>query len=378
MIDYYQLLGISLIATDTEIKKACEQIRAFLPKLVRKADKLYFRDLEKLRRFIDFVEGTLLNPKSRRKYDLCLGEISCPKCGNFLQQFEPICPVCGQSILLNNEIVCPIHGPHQTGFDSCPFCVDENITIEMISCLIEETKSVNFETTGLTSFSGGHLPIDKYNNYHPVQANEMEMPVTIKRYGRIDYFSPLELEREYPLQIRLLLERHGRNLPIGARVKWATLQMASRYEEPLIRVIPSSGFIRISPPFRDIRVKKRNDVSVDFKLVPIKIPASNNCNLDIDFEYSGEVIQSECLNIRINETLNLGPIHIQQPLRKRLGYLAGAAATIDIGASLYQFITETGSLDLMNFSISVASILILVGIGLGLWSKVAKRMKANF
>jgi serine/threonine-protein kinase len=203
----------------------------------------------------------------------------------------------------------------------------------------------------------------------------------ITRFGRVEYSSPMDVGQEYLLRIGLLLERHGRRLMEGARVHWSTLHMASMEEEPIIRITPSSGYLSVSPPFRDIKVSKLRDVFADFRLTPHHVGsgAKGACQVQVDFEYQGEIIHQLCLDARIQDPFKLGPVKIPHKYWKGFGLVGGGIAGFETAASLFNLYNPAGSLlNAALFAGGLFAALLLVLFAIVLWQRAARRLKQRF
>jgi len=208
---------------------------------------------------------------------------------------------------------------------------------------------------------------------HPSKTVERE----ITRYGQVDYYTPLDKGCEYPLRIGLFLEHHDKRLLKDAHIRWATLSMASNEVEPIIRIIPSSKFLRISPPAQELKVKKYEDVFADFRVLPLQVPKSpdHKCDLRIDFLLRDRVIQTVDLDVKVQWRIRLGPLQISHMHWKWFGLIG----IFDTAAGLFGFLTPTGSLaNLLILSGSLLFGLSLLIISLLLWQKAAKRLQSIF
>ncbi len=203
----------------------------------------------------------------------------------------------------------------------------------------------------------------------------------ITRFGRAEYHSPMDIGQEYRLRIGLLLARHANNIMPDAIVHWATLKLAAKEKEPLIRIVPSSGYIEISPPYRDIRIAKDHDAIADFRITPIKVVPERNstCRIQVDFEYNGESIQTIFLDCIIQDAYLLGPIKIPHSYWHRISLLGGGLATFNTVIGIFQFFNPVASLKLaLLYSAGFLIAVVLIIIAFILWLHADRRVRQRF
>jgi hypothetical protein len=369
-INYYEILEISPKASTEEIRLAFQRQAHEQLRLIASDDpNILYKAIQKLKLLLQILE-VLTDPDNRASYDASLkekcirddftGQITCPHCGNNHPISSEFCPVTGRPLTPPIRF-CPKCGAKQlAGFAFCVRCGQY---------LGNTGRSEETPPQSPTSQLAQASRFDTYVN------------VEVKRYGRVEYFTPMDKGHEFPLRIGLILERHARKMLEHAQIKWKTLFVAAQEEEPLIRVIPHSGYFHISPPMRDIKVKKHADVFADFKIVPWQIPEGkdNSCLIDIDFEYVGELIQTIALNVRIQNPYHLGPVSIPHQDWKQIGVIGSAIASFEVAASLFNFINPShSSLEALIFTSGLIFSALLMYLSLLLWQQAGKRIRKEF
>jgi tetratricopeptide (TPR) repeat protein len=189
----------------------------------------------------------------------------------------------------------------------------------------------------------------------------------ITRYGRVEYFSPMELQQEYPLRVGILIERHAGGVPEGARVSWARLKFQPAEAEPVLLIIPVATWLNISPFQRHLRVKEKADVFAEFKLIAPRLPPGEKGNLDIEIEYAGVLVHKLSLDITVQDLFRLGPLRLRRALLTGASFVTGVVFTIPGLLSVFDAIREIGtaiSPPLLAFTLLAAVLLLAAGVAL--------------
>jgi hypothetical protein len=196
------------------------------------------------------------------------------------------------------------------------------------------------------------------------------------RYGRVEYFSPMEMNKEYSLRVALLLERHAKNVSQEARVRFASLNIPFNQEEPLIKIIPYSSHLKISPPSREVILHKSKEPVADFLILIDHLPENptNEFDLQIDFEIQGELITRIPIKITAQRQFCLGRIHFSHSYWRLFGIFGSIFVALGTGADLI----TTASVESigMPFRIIIFILAFLfLGFAVWLFSRAAKRRK---
>ncbi len=320
------------------------------------------------------------------------------------------CPFCGDSFQpANLVIICPVdHTPHhahcwEANSNRCatPDCsgtgkiekTEHFLRVEdefdLAESLNRRETERNFTKPLVSSVT---RPSPQFqSNLRPPAATQTPPPIfrgeptsssaetpTIDRHGRIEFFSPMDKEVEYPLSVGLFLEKHDRDRLVGAKENWVFLQIAAQEDEPRVQVIPQSAYFRISPVDRILKVRRGKDVSVEFSIIPLLVPKTSQgeCKLKIDFVYQGDIIETTCLDVQIQDQFQFGRLCIPHHYGIVLTPIGGTVGFIAAGMQLYDYLTPSEPLNnpFLSLAILFGSIVVLL-FGIMLWRKIGKRSK---
>ncbi|HZQ10722.1 MAG TPA: tetratricopeptide repeat protein [Anaerolineae bacterium] len=201
----------------------------------------------------------------------------------------------------------------------------------------------------------------------------------IKRYGRVEYYSPMEVKQEYPLRVGVLLERHGIGIRENARVVWTSLRIHPTEPEPILQIIPVATFLTISPPQRSLKVKQNADVFADFKIIALEMPTNGTGKLEIEIEYQGELVRRLSLQVTIQDQIKIGKFHVPRALWSKVSLVIGAILTLPGVISVFNLFSTvavpfSGAIALIGFIFALP----LLGLGVMLWHNSGERVNLNF
>ncbi|HZQ09166.1 MAG TPA: tetratricopeptide repeat protein, partial [Anaerolineae bacterium] len=204
-------------------------------------------------------------------------------------------------------------------------------------------------------------------------------PAEIKRYGRVEYYSPMEVKQEYPLRVGILLDRHGIGIGENARVVWTSLRIHPTEPEPILQIIPVATFLTISPPQRSVKVKQNADVFADFKIIALEMPSNGRGKLEIEIEYQGELVRRLSLEVHVQDQIKLGGFSFPRALWSKVSLVVGAILTLPGVISVYNLFSEvavplSGAIALIGFIFALP----LLGLGVVLWRSGGERVHLNF
>lgn len=410
--NYYAYLGISKQSIHPEILKAIDERYASLLRQLNEATPEAKRGILDELRFVDQIRDTLLDPVRRAQYDQDLanqheipdsprGEIYflCAHCGGNHLLGVKFCSKTGKRIEIE-ALVCPAcRTLNQPGSRYCATCGMQLImTASAIPDLPVSYPAVDFETNleprnrhsgsmleDAIQYSPAAFPAVAASAARPGEPVPVGSPPetrVIKRYGRVEYFSPMDVGSAYDLQVGFLLEEHTRQGIENALIHWTTLKLDTGEKEPIIRITPWSAYLRISPPMRDLKVINARDVFARFNLVPLQLTDDplGMCDLKLDFEYRGEIVQSFSLPVKIQHPYRLGPLNIPHRYWKICGVMGGAIAFVDAALGLAQFpriqVPFPTNIPLAAGLGMVSGVLIFLAILL--WRKAARRVSHRF
>ncbi len=222
---------------------------------------------------------------------------------------------------------------------------------------------------------GGEAPVSA----QPTVPITAAPPPEIKRYGRVEYYSPMEVKQEYPLRVGILLDRHGSGIGDNARVVWASLRIHPTEPEPILQIIPVATFLTISPPQRSVKVKQNADVFADFKIIALEMPSNGIGKLEIEIEYQGELVRRLSLEVHVQDQIKLGGFSFPRALWSKLSLVVGAILTLPGVISVYNLFSEvavplSGAIALIGFIFALP----LLGLGVVLWRSGGERVHLNF
>lgn len=410
--NYYAYLEISIQSSPPEILKAIkERYSSLLLQINDASPEEKYKILEELE-LLDKVRDTLLDPVKRAHYDQVLAsqqEVTgtpgaevyflCAHCGGNHRLGVKFCSKTGKRIEMT-ALICPSCGTsNPPGSRYCHLCGIQLITtVSGRPAIPLSYPAVDFETnleprdrhsgsmledTGqLRSASTPVLASSAVRPDDPVPVGSPPETRVIKRFGRVEYFSPMDVGSAYDMQVGFLLEEHTRQAIENALIHWTTLNLVAGEEEPIIRITPWSAYLRISPPMRDLKVIKTKDVFARFNLVPLQLTDDplGMCDLKLDFEYRGEIVQSFTLPAKIQHPYRLGPLNIPHRYWKICGVTGGIIAFLDAALGLTQLPQIQFSFPThipLAAGLGMVSV-VLILLAIVLWRKAARRVSHRF
>jgi pSer/pThr/pTyr-binding forkhead associated (FHA) protein len=196
-----------------------------------------------------------------------------------------------------------------------------------------------------------------------------------KRYGRVEYFSPMDLNYTYQLSVGLLIERISQQVKVGAQVRWTTIILAPSELNPTLRIRVTAPHCRIAPSWQDIVVPALEDAVTTFSITPISLPPTTNsqCDIYIDFEYQGQVVRRISLITHIQQQFGVGPLRVPHDYWRYFAGLAFCITLIDGVAGAAKIIwNPEGDSTLLVLGLFVA--LVFLSACPLLWRKATQRL----
>jgi hypothetical protein len=197
----------------------------------------------------------------------------------------------------------------------------------------------------------------------------------------VEYFDQMDKDEEYPLRVGLLSLPHLEGVTGRAQVRMEPVAIPAQTAEPVVRVVPSSTFFRISPAARELRTSKEGDTFTTFKVMPVQVPKtlSSTCELEIDFEYRSAVIHTMRIPVRVVEKRRFGPVCISHRYWLPFGLVGALINLLTIVSGLIQFFNYMPSpLESAVYTGGIALGSFVLVFGYILWRGAGRRRSRDF